>query len=257
MKLTTVIMASLVLLGAGGLAQAADQETAFDQANTAFAQKDYGRAANDCQAIITRQGFSAPLLFNLANAYYRDGKLGLAILNYQRAQLLAPDDPDIAFNLHLARAKAGLADRPTVWFDRAARFFSLNTLSWLGGAAVLLIVGGLMARQAKQRHRFAWRAGITASVCVLLATVLALGIRWSDLRQAIVTVKNTPVYISPVTIGQPLYTLAEGQAVALGKTHGEFVLVEMSDGHRGWVKRADLSLLIPPAHEAQIASMSS
>jgi hypothetical protein len=84
-----------------------------------------------------------------------------------------------------------------------------------------------------------------------------VGIRWSELREAIVTVKNAPVYISPVTVAQPLYTLAEGQAVALGQDHGEFVLVETSDGHRGWVKRADVSPLIPPAQEAQIARAQS
>ena len=219
-----------------------------------FAQKNYGRAAGDYQAILTQQGFSAPVLFNLANAYYRDGKLGLAILNYERAQLLAPGDADIAFNLHVARAKAGLADRPTVWFDRAARFFSLNTLSWLGGAAVLLIAVGMVARQFKRPNRFGWRVGMTASVCVLLATMLAVGFRWSELQRAIVTVKNTPVYIAPVTVGQPLFTLAEGQAVALCKAHGEFVLLETSDGHRGWVNRANVSSLIPATHETQLAS---
>ena len=211
MKPLTIIMTALVLVGAGMLARAADQQTTFDQANTAFAQKNYGRAAGDYQAILTQQGFSAPVLFNLANAYYRDGKLGLAILNYERAQLLAPGDGDIAFNLHVARAKAGLADRPTLWFDRAARFFSLNTLSWLGGAAVLLIAVGMVARQFKQPNPFGWRVAMTASVCVLLATMLAVGFRWSELQRAIVTVKNTPVYIAPVAVGQPLFTLAEGQ----------------------------------------------
>jgi len=255
MKLPTIIMMSLVLLASGTLAYAADQQTAFDQANTAFAQKSYGRAASDGQAIITQQGYSAPVLFNLANAYYRDGKLGLAILNYERAQFLSPGDADIAFNLHVARAKAGLADRPMAWFDQAARFFSLNTLSWLGAAAVLLIAAGFVGRQLTQRHRFGWRAGITASACVLLATILAVGIQWSDLREAIVTVKDTPVYISPVTVAQPLYTLAEGQAVKLCQAHGEFMLVETSDGHRGWVKRADVTPLIPAAHEAQFASL--
>ncbi len=96
---------------------------------------------------------------------------------------------------------------------------------------------------------------MAASVSVLLATMLAVGIRWSELHRAIVTVKNTPVYISPVTVGQPLYTLAAGQAVALRKAHGEFVLVETSDGHRGWVKRADVSPLIPATPKAQIAYM--
>ena len=257
MKPLTVILASLVLLGAPALACAAAEQTAFDKANTAFAQTHYGHAANDCQAIIARQGFSAPVLFNLANAYYRDGKLGLAILNYKRAQFLAPRDSDIAFNLHVARDKAGLADRPMGWFDRAARFFTLDTLSWLGGAAVLLIAAGFVMRQFTQRHRLGRRVGMTAGVCVLLATTLAVGSRWSELREAIVTVKNTPVYISPVTVALPLYTLAQGQSVALDKAHGEFVLVETSDGHRGWVKRADVTPLIPAAREARIANTES
>jgi tetratricopeptide (TPR) repeat protein len=248
MKLSTIVMASLVMLGACTFAVAADQQTTFDRANAAFAQKNYGRAASYFQAIVARQGFSAPVLFNLANAYYREGKLGLAILNYDRAQLLAPGDADIAFNLHIARAKAGLADRPTAWLDRAANYFSLNAPSWLGAAAALLIAAGFVTRQFAQRDQFARRDMMTASACVLLAATLTVGLRWSQLREAIITVKNTPVYISPVTDGQPLYTLAEGQAVALRNAHGEFVLVETSDGHRGWVKRADVSPLIAATH---------
>ena len=80
------------------------------------------------------------------------------------------------------------------------------------------------------------------------------GIRSSELQRAIVTVKNTPVYIAPVAVGQPLCTLAEGQAVVLGKGHGEFVLLESSDGHRGWVKRANLTSLLPSINETQFAS---
>ncbi len=93
-----------------------------------------------------------------------------------------------------------------------------------------------------------------ASTCVLLATVLAMGMRWSELSQAVVTAKNTSVYISPVTVGHPLYAVAEGQTVEVVKTHGDFLLVEMNDGHRGWIKRADISRLIPSGHETQVAS---
>ena len=254
MKLQTLIAASLVLLGASALVRAADVQTPFYQANEAFVQKDYARAERDGEAIIAQHGYSAPVLFNLANAYYQDGKLGQAILNYQRAQLLAPRDADIAFNMHLARAKAGLADRPTAWFDAAARFFSLNTLSWIGGAAVLFIIGGFVARQFTERCRLACRIGMSVAVCVLLATTSAVVLQWPELNQAIVTAKNSPVYISPVTVGQPLYTLAEGQSVAMRNAYGDFLLVETSDGHRGWVKRADVGRLIPSKHDVPIAS---
>ncbi len=51
---------------------------------------------------------SAPALFNEANAAQRAGRLGPAILNYERGQWLAPGDPAIAKNLHAAREKAGV-----------------------------------------------------------------------------------------------------------------------------------------------------
>jgi tetratricopeptide (TPR) repeat protein len=253
MKLQTII-ASLMLLGTSAVAPAADVQTPFYEANAAFAQKQYGLAQRDYQAIIAQQGFSAPVLFNLANAYYQDGKLGLAILSYQRAQLLAPRDADIAFNLHLARAKAGVADRPTAWFDRAAHCFSFNKLSWLGGAAVLVLVGGFVARQFAQRYRYVCRIGMAIATCALLAITSALVLQLPELNQAIVTVKNSPIYISPVTVGQPLYTLGEGQTVAVRNAYGDFILVETSDGHRGWVKRADVSQLVPTRHDVMIAS---
>ena len=184
----------------------------------------------------------------------KTGKPGLAILNYERAELLAPHDADIAFNLHVARGKAGLADRPTVWFEQAAQFFSFNMLSWIGAAAAMLIAVGFASHKFMQRHRLGWHVGMIASTCVLLATIGAVGLRWSKFGEAIVTVKNTPVYIAPVTGGQPLYTLAEGQTVAVRNTHGEFALVEMADGHSGWVKSADVSRLIPTAPEMHAAS---
>ena len=53
-------------------------------------------------------GYSAPALYNLANAYARAGKPGLAVLNYERAKLLEPNDPDIDANLRHVREAAGL-----------------------------------------------------------------------------------------------------------------------------------------------------
>ncbi len=54
----------------------------------------------------TRDSPTAALFYNLGNAYYKQGDHGRAILNYRRAQQLAPRDPDIEANLALARAQA-------------------------------------------------------------------------------------------------------------------------------------------------------
>src|SRR5262249_5325247 len=84
------------------LARAAGPDSTFDEANRAFAEGKVSAAAGGFQSVIASQGFSAPYLFNLANAQLRDGQVGPAILNYERARSLAPNDPDIAANLECA-----------------------------------------------------------------------------------------------------------------------------------------------------------
>jgi len=98
----------------------------FAAANDAFTQGRYSEATRGYESIIAQQGWSAPLLFNLANAQQREGRLGQAILNYERAALLAPNDPDIAINLQLARQKAGVAEEPRSLFAGVPRLLTLN-----------------------------------------------------------------------------------------------------------------------------------
>ena len=43
-------------------------------------------------------------LWEKANAYYKTGDVNNAILNYERAKVLAPHDEDIAFNLRRIKA---------------------------------------------------------------------------------------------------------------------------------------------------------
>jgi len=58
--------------------------------------------------------YSADGLYNLANSYARAGKPGLAVLNYERAALLAPNDADINANLEYVRTGACLRSRAIV-----------------------------------------------------------------------------------------------------------------------------------------------
>ena len=64
-------------------------------------------------------GYSAAGLYNLGNAYARAGKPGMAVLNYERASLLAPNDPDIEANLRAVREPLHLRSESRNWFERA------------------------------------------------------------------------------------------------------------------------------------------
>src|SRR5580700_4035738 len=90
--------------------------------------------------------YSADGLYNLANAYARAGKPGLAVLSYERAALLAPGDPDIDANLAYVRASAHVPMKPRNRFARLAQSISPTSAAWLGVAGVVLVGIGLVVR---------------------------------------------------------------------------------------------------------------
>src|SRR5271170_1776891 len=87
-----------------------------------------------CQARMqpAEAGYSAAALYNLGNAYARAGKPGMAVLNYERASLLAPNDPDVEANLRLVRESSHLPSESRNWLGRAVALASPTILSWIG-----------------------------------------------------------------------------------------------------------------------------
>ncbi len=125
--LLAILLPGLAILF--GHSSARGAQAAFDRADRALASGHYSQATQDYQQIIARNGYSAPLLFNLGNAFYREGKWGWAILSYERALWLSPRDPDVAANLQLARQQAGLTTPVPNPFEKAARVVCANTLA--------------------------------------------------------------------------------------------------------------------------------
>src|SRR5689334_2789551 len=89
------------LLVAGCLLSVAPRAHAatLDDANRAFAEGRYSVAAAAFDELVHEQGYSAPLLFDLGNAYLRAGRPADAIVAYERAKVLSPRDREITENL--------------------------------------------------------------------------------------------------------------------------------------------------------------
>src|SRR5207248_7338026 len=84
----------------------AQDETQFARANEEFGKKQFQEAIRDYEGVVKAGQWSAPLFYNLGNAYFRAGDLGRAILNYERALALEPRHPEATANLALAREEA-------------------------------------------------------------------------------------------------------------------------------------------------------
>src|ERR1017187_10067415 len=190
-------------------------------------------------------GYSAAALFNLANACAREGKSGVAILNYERALLLAPNDADIAANLHFVRAKAGLPDAPENWFTRSSTCARPNTLAWLGSLGLVLAGISLLLVRLHPQRRLAFRS-LTFAGVLLAATAIGSAITmWPRIKEAVVIAREAPVRASPVSAAEAAFKLHEGETVTMRSEHQDFALVQTSAGRSAWVARADLARVVP------------
>ena len=62
----------------------------WDMANTAYINGNFHSAAEVYEEILSRGVSSVKLYYNLANAYFKEDRIGKAILYYKRALRLAP-----------------------------------------------------------------------------------------------------------------------------------------------------------------------
>src|SRR3984885_15349263 len=123
------IASLLVLLMLASSSACADQP-ALAAAAHAAAGGDYRTAVRDYEQILDQQGFSAPVLFNLGNAWLRLGNPARALLNYERALVLSPRSAAIAANLAASQRRAGLAPQGVGPWQATARYFSFDTYMW-------------------------------------------------------------------------------------------------------------------------------
>ena len=202
-------------------------------------------AAPSRESATALSGYSAAALFNQANAYARDGKPGLAILNYERARLLAPNDADLGANLHFVRAKAGLPDEPENWFTRSLTYARPNTLAWLGSFGLVLAGMCLLLVRLYPQPRLAFRSLTFVGALFIAAAIGNAITTWPRVNEAVVIVREAPARTSPVSGAEPAFKLREGETVTVRTEYHDFALVETPAGRSGWVARADLSRVVP------------
>jgi len=188
--------------------------------------------------------YSADGLYNLANSYARAGKPGLAVLYYERAALLAPDDEDINANLENVRAAAHVPTEPRQRFTRIAAARPALA-AWIGVVGVVLVGAGLLARRITPRFRRLLTCGILLGIALIALTVSNALLLWPRMHEAVVLIDQTPARVSPVPMGDTGFVLSEATTVTVTAEHEDFLLIRTREGLSGWVARSNLGAVVP------------
>jgi hypothetical protein len=198
----------------------------------------FGLLATNAQASV-----SALELFNQANAAQRADRLGPAILGYERARLLSPNESSIEQNLRVAREKAGVnAPVIPVW-QRPAHWLGSDDWALLVSSALFMGCGLFFAFQYVPHHAIPWIGASCGAVALLAAT--AIGLRWNELDRAVIQNAQAKAHIAPAADAQTTFDLKAGEIVTAQREYGDFVLVRTFDQRSGWVSKSDVDRVIP------------
>ena len=273
-----MMMVALIALTMAGLF-AANQTRLFARPSTTAREAmltanqlyEAGRFAQAAQAYeqLADQGYAgSALFFNLGNAYFRQGDLGRAILNYRRAQRLAPRDGDIETNLRIARAQAvgqleadeesGPGDSPDglplgMASDALGRWLTLNELA-MGALAAWILFMLLLLLFMSARTGSTWKRGLkvalAASALVLALGVFALGsylITDQTESEGVVVAAEVNVTSGPGVQYPAELALQSGAEIELVERRGSWVRLALPGGElEGWVPAHTVESLSRP-----------
>jgi tetratricopeptide (TPR) repeat protein len=223
----------------------------FKAANQLY---DQGRFTEAVAAYEKIEPKTAHVYYNLGNAWFREGKLGLAILNYERARRLAPRDPDILANLKFAEQKLGVDDVNTppraiqrllrsVIVSRTPTEWSIYELValWL---TVLAVAAWIFLPKARTGCLIVSLVGFVA----LAVSAGALGYQMIEERtapEAIVVATESTARFAPLPDSTVHFRLAEGTKVVILEDRGPWLCVGRADGQQGWVNAQTITRVAP------------
>ena len=223
------------------------QEEIFQQGNRLYQEEDFPGAIEAYEAVRSAGYEGAALHYNLGNAHFKAGDLGRAILEWERALVLAPGDEDALANLELARSITAdaIEPLPTFWLLSAVSWW----VHWLPRGVLILFVGGawlaagagviarVWSKRPDVRWAASWVAVTAAAIFVLFGAnlfVRELGVGRAE--RAVILVDAVQVRSAPAEDDDlTVFEIHEGTRVRIEQRTGEWTEVVLDDGKVGWV----------------------
>ncbi len=248
MKSILKLFLIIILIFCYNITFADSNESLFKFANEHYTKGEFEKAIELYEQILNSEVESSEIYFNLGNAYYKSNKTTMAILNYERAKKLAPNDEDILSNLELAQKHVidKIEVLPELFIKKWIWAFenSLSSDTW----AIYSVIGFIIFLIFFLLFLFSNKIiikKISFVIGLLLFVFSVVGFKTSyklkknsiNIKEAIIVSPAVTVKSSPDESGTDLFLLHEGLKVNLTDSLGEWRKIKLSDGNVGWLEK--------------------
>ena len=229
--------------------------TVMDSALSAYNAGMYGTALEYYQYILdSLNEESAALYYNMGNAAFKRNDLASAILFYEKALKLTPNDEDLIFNLGLANSR--IPDRieavPEMvlvrWYKNVTHIFTPNQWAYL--ALVSLAIALIFMALYFIAYRITVRKiGLWMGVVTLLFFIFSLTVSHQTTKEqtahdtGIVFSASLTVKSSPEESSTDLFVLHEGTKVWILECVNTWYKIKIANGSVGWIPAGEIEVI--------------
>jgi tetratricopeptide (TPR) repeat protein len=227
----------------------------MDSALSAYSAGMYGMALEYYRYVIdTLNEESAALYYNMGNTSFRRNDLASAILYYEKALKLAPNDDDIIFNLGLANSRIPDKIEPVPemllvrWYKKITHLLTPNQWTYitLGALAISLI---FLALYFVAYNIVIRKVGFWMGVVLFLFFIFSLTISYQTATEQ--TARNTGIVFSasltvkssPEESSADLFVLHEGAKVWILDQLSGWYKIKIANGSVGWIPAKEIEVI--------------
>ena len=251
------IILCLLMIPASRAASSPSAEDIFRDACGLYEKGDYKAAIKEYNRILEAGYESGELYYNLGNSYFKDGRLGMAVLSYKRARNLMPRDGDLESNYRhaLFRLRYPAAPKPKILplrlFNNLALYFTVNELAIFLTLLFFIFIAAVLSHLYLKRIKAYFAATVAA---VLILFVLTASLAASKViiirREAVVVSKEADSKFEPFERATTHFKLYEGSTVSILDSKPPWYKARRPDGKAGWVKSSALERVKPQKEKA-------
>lgn len=221
------------------------------QANLLYQQEKYDQAIVVYEKLIANNQQSLSLYYNLANAHYKLNHVAPSIYYYEKALILAPNDPEVLNNLEFAKAMTidDIKAVPQIGFipliKNVTSIFTFDMWAWIsiGFAFTSLLFFILYYYSSAVKTKRFYFGSIFVCI-VLLGVALISGMVEKDSsineQPAIIFATVAPVKNEPLDNAEDTFVLHEGTKVFILEHNKNWSKISLTDGSEGWIKASDI-----------------
>ena len=239
------IVILLLLLTTNIFAQSAAE--LFKKASVSYEQKEYESAIDQFNEMVDSPLYSSDVYYNLANCYYKTHQKAKAVLYYEKALKLAPNDEDVLFNLKLVQLQLvdKLAQIPqpfyTKWMLKVKKIMPIDQWAKMGLFFIFLFsifsIWFLVSTDYKLKKKLFF--GFSLSLIIGLKSVgMAYYCFSTQQVNAILMNANAYVKSAPSIQSEDLFILHEGTKIIVLEEFNDWIKIKLSDGMIGWLERS-------------------